>query len=49
VTTAAQVEESRPAALDAATMCEAFQLTASERADEVALRTLGGGVSIMFA
>jgi long-subunit acyl-CoA synthetase (AMP-forming) len=49
VTTAAQVEESRPAALDAATMCEAFQLTASERADEVALRTLGGAVSIMFA
>jgi long-chain acyl-CoA synthetase len=48
VTTATQVEESRPAALDAATMCEAFQLTASQRADEVALRTLGDAVSITF-
>jgi long-subunit acyl-CoA synthetase (AMP-forming) len=30
-------------------MCEAFQLTASERSDEVALRTIGDGVSITFA
>jgi long-subunit acyl-CoA synthetase (AMP-forming) len=49
VTTATEVEQSRPTALDAATMCEAFQLTASERADEVALRTLGDAVSITFA
>jgi long-chain acyl-CoA synthetase len=38
----------RPRALEAATMCEAFQITAAERADQVALRTLGGGVSITF-
>jgi long-subunit acyl-CoA synthetase (AMP-forming) len=30
-------------------MCEAFQLTAARRADEVALRTLGGAVEITFA
>ncbi len=48
MTTATRVEESRPAALDAATMCEAFQLTASERSDQVALRTLGDAVSITF-
>jgi long-subunit acyl-CoA synthetase (AMP-forming) len=30
-------------------MCEAFQLTASERPDQVALRTIGDGVSITFA
>ncbi len=40
--------ETRPRALDAATMCEAFQLTAAERPDQVALRTIGGGVSITF-
>jgi long-subunit acyl-CoA synthetase (AMP-forming) len=38
----------RPRALDAATMCEAFQLTAAERQDQVALRTIGDGVSITF-
>jgi long-subunit acyl-CoA synthetase (AMP-forming) len=38
----------RPRALDAATMCEAFQLTAAERADQVALRTIADGVSITF-
>jgi long-subunit acyl-CoA synthetase (AMP-forming) len=36
-------------ALDAATMCEAFQITAAERGEEVALRTLGGATSIRFA
>jgi long-chain acyl-CoA synthetase len=47
--------ESRPAervpcrALEAATMCEAFQLTVAERPDQVALRTIGDGVSITFA
>ncbi len=30
-------------------MCEAFQTTAAERADQVALRTIGGGISITFA
>jgi long-chain acyl-CoA synthetase len=38
----------RPRALDAATMCEAFQLTAAERPDQVALRTIGDGISITF-
>ena len=34
--------------LSAATMCEAFQLTALARPDEVALRTIGDGVSVTF-
>jgi long-chain acyl-CoA synthetase len=38
-----------PEALSAATMCEAFQITAAERPDQVALRTIGGGTSITFA
>jgi long-chain acyl-CoA synthetase len=38
-----------PAALSASTMCEAFQITAAERPDQVALRTIGGGTSITFA
>src|SRR5437588_1554430 len=42
-------ERSLPRALAARTMCEAFQLTAAERADQLALRTIGGGVSITFA
>ena len=37
-----------PAALRASTLCEAFQLTAAERPDQVALRTPGDGVSITF-
>ena len=39
----------RPRALDAATMCEAFQITCAERADQVALRTLHDGMSFTFA
>jgi long-chain acyl-CoA synthetase len=39
----------RPRALDAATMCEAFQLTAAKYADRVALRTIGDTISITFA
>src|SRR5437763_1156292 len=38
-----------PAGLAATTMCEAFQLTAAQRADQVALRTIQNGVSITFA
>jgi long-chain acyl-CoA synthetase len=38
----------RPRALDAATLCEAFQLTAAERPNQVALRTIGDGISITF-
>ncbi len=37
-----------PRALQARTMCEAFQLTAAERRDEVALRTIRDGISITF-
>ncbi|MEX2447354.1 MAG: AMP-dependent synthetase/ligase [Solirubrobacterales bacterium] len=44
----AAARSARPAALEAATLCEAFQLTAAERADQVALRTPGDGVSITF-
>jgi long-subunit acyl-CoA synthetase (AMP-forming) len=39
----------RPRALDAATMCEAFQITAAERPQQVALRTIADGISITFA
>jgi long-subunit acyl-CoA synthetase (AMP-forming) len=42
-------ERVRPRALHAATMCEAFQITVAERPDQVALRTIGDGVSITFA
>jgi long-chain acyl-CoA synthetase len=38
----------RANALDARTMCEAFQLTAAERAEQVALRTIADGISITF-
>src|SRR5436305_7595363 len=43
------VASERPRALDARTMCEAFQITAAERADQVALRTLGDDVTVTFA
>ena len=42
-------QHERPSALDAATMCEAFQLTAAARADQVALRTINDQISITFA
>jgi long-subunit acyl-CoA synthetase (AMP-forming) len=38
-----------PAALDAATMCEAFQITAAEARDRPALRLKGSDVEITFA
>jgi long-subunit acyl-CoA synthetase (AMP-forming) len=37
-----------PPGLEAATLCEAFQRSAANMADEVALRTLGGAVSITW-
>src|SRR5918997_5609916 len=37
------------AALQAKTLWEAFQITAAERPDDVALRTLGGEVSLTWA
>ncbi len=39
----------RPAALGASTFCEAFQITAAERADQVALRSFGSDIAITFA
>jgi long-subunit acyl-CoA synthetase (AMP-forming) len=44
-------ETARPeiAALGAATLCGAFQITAAERPDQVALRTLGGALEITYA
>jgi long-chain acyl-CoA synthetase len=39
----------QPAALSATTLCEAFQATAAERPDAVALRTPGDGMSITWA
>src|SRR6187431_3361573 len=46
--TVEQVSAEQPAALAAATLCEAFQITAAERPDAVALRTPGDGVSITW-
>src|SRR5438105_247733 len=43
-----QAAEGRPQALQASTMCEAFQITAAERREQVALRTIGDGISITF-
>jgi long-subunit acyl-CoA synthetase (AMP-forming) len=43
-----QAPPARPRALDAPTLSHAFQLTAAERADEVALRTPGDGVAITW-
>jgi long-subunit acyl-CoA synthetase (AMP-forming) len=38
----------QPAAMGAATLCEAFQITAAERPDQVALRTPGGTLEITY-
>ncbi len=38
-----------PRSFTASTVCEAFQITAAERPDAVALRTPGGGVEITWA
>jgi long-subunit acyl-CoA synthetase (AMP-forming) len=38
-----------PAALNARTMCEAFQLTAAARPDQIALRTIADGRTLTFA
>jgi long-subunit acyl-CoA synthetase (AMP-forming) len=45
----AERASTRPGALDAATMCEAFQITAAEHADVVALRTPGGALELTYA
>jgi long-chain acyl-CoA synthetase len=46
--TTAPSQRVRPRALDASTMCEAFQITAAERSGDVALRTIRDGISITF-
>jgi long-chain acyl-CoA synthetase len=40
---------SRPAALDARSLCEAFQITAAQRGDAVAVRTPDGSVELTYA
>jgi long-chain acyl-CoA synthetase len=45
---AATVAAARPRALDAPTLCHAFQLTAAERPDEIALRNPGDAVAITW-
>ena len=37
-----------PAALETTTLCQAFQVTAAERPDQIALRTPGDGVAITY-
>ena len=49
VSAPAQAESRPPKALSADTLCEAFQITAATRPDQVALRTIGDAVSITFA
>jgi long-chain acyl-CoA synthetase len=48
VTTQAKPARELPA-LGASTMCEAFQITAAAHPDQVALRTIGDGVTFTFA
>ncbi len=47
--TAERASAELPSALSAATLCEAFQITAGERPDAVALRTPGDGMSVTWA
>jgi long-subunit acyl-CoA synthetase (AMP-forming) len=47
--TAERASAELPAALAAATLCEAFQITAGERPDAVALRTPGDATSVTWA
>jgi long-subunit acyl-CoA synthetase (AMP-forming) len=48
VTTTTAAESVRPRALGASTLCEAFQITAAEHPDRVALRTLGDAMTLTF-
>ncbi|HET9104548.1 MAG TPA: AMP-binding protein, partial [Solirubrobacteraceae bacterium] len=47
-TTPSPAGRTRPPALDARTLCEAFQITAAAAPDRVALRTRGDAVAITF-
>ena len=48
-TTLMASEAGAGSAPDAATLCEAFQITAAENAERVALRTPGGKIELTFA
>src|SRR5947207_2509798 len=48
-TTQEESRASRPAALDARSLCEAFQVTASKRGDAVAVRTPDGSLELSYA
>jgi long-chain acyl-CoA synthetase len=48
-TTQEEGRSSRPAALDARSLCEAFQITAPRRADAVAVRTRDGITELTYA
>ena len=47
-TTPSPAGRTRPPALDARTLCEAFQITAAAAPEQVALRTRGDAVAITF-
>jgi long-chain acyl-CoA synthetase len=48
-TTQEESRSSRPAALDARSLCEAFQITAQARGDATAVRTADGSVELSYA
>src|SRR5436190_2521520 len=48
-TTQEESRASRPAALDARSLCEAFQVTAAQRGDAVAVRTPDGSLELSYA
>jgi long-subunit acyl-CoA synthetase (AMP-forming) len=44
-----ETQQSDIASLGGSTLCEAFQITAAQRPEQVALRTLGGAIEITYA
>src|SRR5919197_6781534 len=48
-TTQEETRPARPAALDAQSLCEAFQITAKARGDAVAVRTPDGATELTYA
>jgi long-chain acyl-CoA synthetase len=48
-TTQEQTRPARPAALDARSLCEAFQITAQARGDDAAVRTPDGSLELSYA
>jgi len=47
--TVEETKAARPDALDARSLCEAFQITAAKRGDAVAVRTPNGAVELTYA